>query len=126
MTEVYGIQRHLWAWGIGGGFAFLAMLIAFYSIQQHLKFNHSRIANFEVRILMMVPVYAAEAWLGLFMKEYTLYWDVLRESYEALVIYSFYQFLVGYIETGGKTIHERDDEGKRKTQKNRTGQETGT
>jgi len=35
--------------------------------------------------------------LGLYQQNLTAYWDLLRESYEALVIYAFYQFLVGVI-----------------------------
>jgi len=57
----------------------------------------------------MVPIYAFEAWLGLFLKQYALYWTVLRETYESLVVYSFYQFLVGYIGNREKLVTVLDD-----------------
>ena len=45
----------------------------------------------------MVPLYAVNAYFGLVMKDHTEYWDLAREAYEAVVIYSFYEFLVAYI-----------------------------
>lgn len=46
------------------------------------------------RILLMVPFYSIQSWLGLRFISASLCFDVLREIYEAVVIYSFYQFLV--------------------------------
>jgi hypothetical protein len=42
-----------------------------------------------VRVFMMVPIYAVEAWLGLWAHHYTEYWDLARECYEAYAIYAF-------------------------------------
>jgi hypothetical protein len=97
MTEIVGIQRHIWAWLIAAVFAALAIIISFVQIRQHFRFNTSKVSKYEIRVLFMVPVYAAAAWLGLYQKRFTLYWDVGRECYEALVIYSFYQFLEVYL-----------------------------
>lgn len=53
--------------------------------------------RYVIRILMLVPIYSLESWFGLRFNDASLYLDVLREVYEALVIYSFYQFLVFYL-----------------------------
>lgn len=45
----------------------------------------------------MVPIYALESWLGLRFAGIALYFDLLRECYEAFVIYSFFQLLVTYL-----------------------------
>jgi len=45
----------------------------------------------------MVPIYAVLAFCALFWREHELYFDLIRESYEAFVIYSFLQFLVKYM-----------------------------
>jgi len=101
MTEYYHIEQHVWAWAIAGLFSFSATIIALIHMRLHYKFNQNHLLlKYVMRILGMVPLYAIEAWLGLYAKNYTMYWDVLRECYEALVIYSFYQFLVTYL--GGK------------------------
>ena len=42
----------------------------------------------------MVPIYAWASWLGLTYPDAALYFDFLRECYEAFVIYCFFQLLV--------------------------------
>ena len=42
----------------------------------------------------MVPIYAWASWLGLTYPHLALYFDFLRECYEAFVIYCFFQLLV--------------------------------
>jgi len=54
--------------------------------------------SYTVRVLLMVPVYSAASWLGLYQKQYGAYWDLARETYEAVAIYSFYQFLMCYLQ----------------------------
>ena len=48
----------------------------------------------------MVPIYAACAWFALVYKDYALYFDVFRETYEAVTIYSFFALLIAFY--GGK------------------------
>ena len=43
-------------------------------------------------MLLMVRIYSTTAWFGLVLNDYTLFWDIIRESYEALTIYSFFAF----------------------------------
>ena len=45
------------------------------------------VVQYVVRILWMVPIYATNSWFGLRFKHISLYVDVLREGYEAFVIY---------------------------------------
>ena len=42
----------------------------------------------------MVPIYAFTSWLGLTYPQVALYFDFIRECYEAFVIYCFFQLLV--------------------------------
>lgn len=97
MVEYAGIDRHVWAWAIGGVFAYVALIIACVHIALHMKYNSSQMFKYEVRILFMVVVYCLCGWWGLYQKQYTEYYDLLRETYEAIVVYSFYRFLVVYI-----------------------------
>lgn len=91
------IERHEVAWIVGGIFAFAAVGFSFFQIRGHLLYTRDMYRKYVVRILLMVPLYAIEAWLGLRFKDATMYFDVLRECYEAFVIFSFYQFLVIYL-----------------------------
>lgn len=50
-----------------------------------------------IRILFMVPVYSLNSWLALYFSEQKVYFETLRESYEAYVIYSFFHLLLNYL-----------------------------
>jgi len=52
-----------------------------------------------VRILLMVPIYAIDSWLSFRYYWLSVYFDMFRDCYEAIVIYEFYILLVEY--TGG-------------------------
>lgn len=91
-------SAHQLAWRIGGAFAIVATLISFAQIRMHVRWNtNSRLRVYILRILLMVPIYALESWLGLRFKATAAYFDTMRECYESLVIYSFYAFLVEYL-----------------------------
>jgi len=91
------IRRHVWTWVVGGLCAFTACILSFIQIGAHVRYNFSPMAKFEIRILILVPIYAICAWFGLYYKELTEYYDVVRETYEAVALYCFYRFLVVYI-----------------------------
>lgn len=46
----------------------------------------------------MVPIYAVDCWLALRFKEATIYFDTIRECYEAYVIYNFYTYCTVYLQ----------------------------
>lgn len=50
-----------------------------------------------VRIVLMVPIYAWSAWIGLIFIEWAPYVDFIRISYEAYVIYNFLLLLTKYL-----------------------------
>jgi len=88
---IFNIESHVLGWMVGGIFAFLAILIALVEMIQHCKYNPDpMMRRYVLRIIFMVPLYAIQSWMGLLMREYTEYWDLAREAYEAVVIYSFY------------------------------------
>uniref|UniRef100_A0A6B2L7G1 Transmembrane protein 184C n=1 Tax=Arcella intermedia TaxID=1963864 RepID=A0A6B2L7G1_9EUKA len=49
-------------------------------------------------MILMVPVYGINSLLSLIWKEYGLYFDLVRDCYEAYVIYQFFSLLTAYIE----------------------------
>ena len=51
----------------------------------------------------MVPIYATQAWLGLRFIEASFAFTCMRELYEALVIFTFMQFLLAYLGGPGFT-----------------------
>eukprot|EP01084_Bolivina_argentea_P020695 38480_1 len=89
------LPNHIKAALIGGFFAFFAISISFYEIYKHVQFNHNKyIRRYIIRILLMVPVYAIESWFGILYPSSSVYLNALRDIYEAITIFSFYQLLV--------------------------------
>ncbi len=96
-------ERHQWLWLISGLAAGLAVLVTLRTIYLHLRsFTNLVQQTHIVRIMIMVPVYAIDSWLSYRFFRYSVYFDLVRDTYEALVVYEFYALLVSYI--GG---HER-------------------
>eukprot|EP01084_Bolivina_argentea_P229423 387220_1 len=95
MPEILGIELHIWADYIAFAFALLASILCAIQIHHHIYHNHEpQTRKYIIRILLMVIVYCIESWFGLYDPHLSLYLDTIRDTYEALVIYSFYQLLI--------------------------------
>jgi len=87
------------AWGVSGGCTCLACLLSLVLIYLHLtNWTCPEQQIYIVRLILMVPIYAIDSWFSLRWKDYTIYFDLLRDCYEAFVIYQFFQLLTAYIE----------------------------
>ncbi|XP_077979753.1 transmembrane protein 184B-like isoform X2 [Glandiceps talaboti] len=91
--------------GISGTFAWLAILITVHQIYLHLRYyccpNEQR---WIVRILFIVPIYAFDSWLSLLFigkDNYYVYFNSIRDCYEAFVIYNFLSLCYEYL--GGES-----------------------
>lgn len=92
---------------ISGLFCWLAVLVTGHQIYKHLRFytvpNEQR---WIVRILFIVPIYSFDSWLSLLFfnqNQYYIYFDTIRNCYEAFVIYNFLSLCYeGYL--GGESI----------------------
>ncbi|XP_047120802.1 transmembrane protein 184C [Schistocerca piceifrons] len=83
---------------VGGVFALMALPISIWEIIQHMVFyTKPHLQKHIIRILWMVPIYALNAWIGLLCPQQSIYYDSLRECYEAYVIYNFMTYLLNYL-----------------------------
>ena len=100
-TSYFGVERHVWAWGIGTGFALSALLISGALLIQTWRLNPlPLIRRWVLLVLLMVPIYSVFAWLGLVLKNQSAYWDLVRECYEAVALWAFFEFLTAYLGGG--------------------------
>lgn len=79
-------------------FSIIAIAVSFFLIFMHathyLKpFEQRHI----IRILFMVPVYAAVSFLSFYYYNHSVYFEVLRDCYEAFAIASFFSLLCSYV-----------------------------
>ena len=95
MADFLGFELHVWADYIAAVFALFACILCAIQIHHHIYHNHQPdTRKYIIRILLMVIVYCIESWWGLLDPNVSLYLDTLRDTYEALVIYSFYSLLI--------------------------------
>lgn len=90
---------------LAGVLTALAVLLSVRHIKEHL--THYKVPEFQlhiVRILAIVPIYSLTSWLALIVKDErgTMVLEVIRDSYEAYVIYNFVVLLINY---GGGHLH---------------------
>lgn len=83
---------------VGGLFTCLTLPLSLWGILQHLvHFTKPEFQRHIIRILWMVPIYSVNAFLGMRFSKYSVYFDSLRECYEAYVIYNFMRYLLNYL-----------------------------
>ncbi|CAN8002532.1 unnamed protein product [Ixodes hexagonus] len=92
------------AQAISGAFVWTALIITCHQIYQHLRFyTLPSEQRWIVRILFIVPIYAFDSWLSLlfFRENYYIYFNSVRDWYEAFVIYNFLSLCYEYL--GGES-----------------------
>ncbi|KUI55202.1 hypothetical protein VP1G_02525 [Cytospora mali] len=77
--------------------ALLAMFTSFYLIWMHaLNYTKPEEQKYIIRILLMVPIYAASSFLQLRYYHSAVYYSVISDCYEAFAISSFFGLLCQY------------------------------
>jgi len=61
----------------------------------------------------MVPIYAADSWFSIMFYNYSLYFDLPRDMYEAYVIYQFFVLLVAFLGEEDALIANLEDKTRR-------------
>lgn len=59
-----------------------------------------------IRILLMIPIYSTVSFLSFLNYEHSIYYEVLRDCYEAFAIASFFALLCTYIQP---TLHDQKE-----------------
>ncbi|CAB1338257.1 unnamed protein product [Coregonus sp. 'balchen'] len=102
------------AQALSGFFVWTALLFTCHQIYMHLRYYSSpNEQRHIVRILFIVPIYAFDSWLSLLFftnEEYYVYFDTVRDCYEAFVIYNFLSLCYEYL--GGESAIMAEIRGK--------------
>ncbi|KAJ8384134.1 hypothetical protein AAFF_G00208360 [Aldrovandia affinis] len=102
------------AQAVSGFFVWTALLLTCHQIYMHLKYYSSpNEQRHIVRILFIVPIYAFDSWLSLLFftnDQYYVYFDTVRDCYEAFVIYNFLSLCYEYL--GGESAIMSEIRGK--------------
>jgi len=96
-TDLSDFNIFNYAWIITAVCVVLATILTTRLIYMHCLYFHKPAQQKHiVRILLMVPIYAIDSWLSFRFYWLSVYFDLFRDCYEAIVIYEFYMLLVEY------------------------------
>jgi len=90
-------------------FVWLAILISCHHIYMHLKFSTMPSEQrYIVRILFIVPMFGFDSWLSLLYvkQDIYVYFDAIKDWYEAFVIYNFMSLCYEYLGGEGNIMSE--------------------
>ncbi|XP_057603646.1 transmembrane protein 184A isoform X2 [Hippopotamus amphibius kiboko] len=100
--------------GVAGIFVWTALVLTGHQIYLHLRsYTVPNEQRYIIRLLFIVPVYAFDSWLSLLLlggHQYYVYFDSVRDCYEAFVIYSFLSLCFQYL--GGESAIMAEIRGK--------------
>ncbi|KAJ5776619.1 uncharacterized protein N7511_001630 [Penicillium nucicola] len=83
---------------VAGVSALVSSLLSFVSIWFQTKnYRKPLLQRYVVRILLMVPIYAASSWTSIVSLKAAQFLDPIRDIYEAFTIYTFFQLLINFL-----------------------------
>ncbi|KAJ9203649.1 hypothetical protein DTO164E3_279 [Paecilomyces variotii] len=83
---------------VAGVASLVASLLSFLSIWLQTKnYRKPLLQRYVVRILLMVPIYAASSWTSIVSLRASMWVDPIRDVYEAFTIYTFFQLLINFL-----------------------------
>jgi hypothetical protein len=102
---------------LAGTFCLLAILISMWHMTAHIRqFNHPFVQRKILAILWMSPIYAITSWLSLVFPKFEGYLSIIKDFYEAYVIYQFLGFCISVLgrdhsneKESGKNGHDNND-----------------
>lgn len=101
--DQFSAENSFMVFQLAGTFTLLASLISMWHMTSHLRrFNQPFVQRKILAILWMSPVYGATSWLSLVLPEYEGYFAVIKDFYEAYVIYQFMSFLIAVLGKGDR------------------------
>ncbi|KAF5177577.1 Transmembrane protein, partial [Thalictrum thalictroides] len=82
-----------------------SIVLAIFHIYRHLmNYTEPTYQRYIVRIIFMVPVYALMSFLSLVLNESSIYFNSIREVYEAWVIYNFLALCLAWVGGPGAVV----------------------
>ncbi|CAG8657599.1 19711_t:CDS:2 [Racocetra persica] len=93
------LDAHRIGWAVSGLCAFVATVVSLYLIIKHSQYYHRpEYQRHIIRIVLMVPIYAVISWLSYRFFHYSIYFETVRDCYEAFVLAAFFALLTQYVE----------------------------
>jgi len=100
-TSLFTSHRYTFhdlALAVSAAFGLVAIIVSFVLMFLHAThYSRPRQQRHIIRILFMVPIYALVSFLSIWFYIHSVYYEVLRDCYEAFAIASFFSLMSAYI-----------------------------
>jgi len=104
-NDQFSMENSFMIWQLAGTFTLLSCLISMWHMSAHLReLNQPIIQRKILAILWMCPIYAITSWFSLVFPSTEGYLAIVKDAYEAYIIYQFLSFCISVI---GKGKHEK-------------------
>ncbi|CAJ1006406.1 putative Organic solute transporter Ostalpha [Leishmania naiffi] len=85
--------------------AVICCFISFSDLREHLsRFDYPKLQVLEMRIILMVPIYAVFSALSLLFYRWRFFFETVRDTYESFVLYIFFMLMVSYCGGEGQLL----------------------
>ncbi|KAL7506489.1 hypothetical protein ACHAXN_003772 [Cyclotella atomus] len=101
--DQFSTENSFMVYQLAGTFTLLGCLISMWHMTNHLRsFKQPFVQRKILAILWMCPIYSVTSWLSLVIPTIEGYLAILKDMYEAYVIYQFLSFLIAVLGKGDR------------------------
>jgi len=101
--DQFSTENSFMVYQLAGTFTLLGCLISMWHMTSHLRNFHQPFVQRKIlAILWMCPIYSITSWLSLVVPAMEGYLAILKDLYEAYVIYQFLSFLIAVLGKGNR------------------------
>jgi len=101
--DQFSMENSFMVYQLAGTFTLLSCLISMWHMSAHLrKLNQPQVQRKILAILWMSPIYAVTSWFSLVFHSAEGYLAILKDFYEAYVIYQFLSFCIAVLGKGDR------------------------
>jgi len=101
--DQFSTENSFMIYQLAGTFTLLGCLISMWHMTSHLRaFNQPPVQRKILAILWMCPIYSITSWLSLVIPSIEGYLAILKDMYEAYVIYTFLSFCIAVLGKGDR------------------------
>eukprot|EP00804_Cyclotella_cryptica_P029207 CCRYP_011648-RA/>CCRYP_011648-RA protein AED:0.06 eAED:0.06 QI:253/1/1/1/0.75/0.6/5/458/777 len=101
--DQFSTENSFMVYQLAGTFTLLGCLISMWHMTSHLRSFHQPFVQRKIlAILWMCPIYSVTSWMSLVVPSIEGYLAILKDLYEAYVIYQFLSFLIAVLGKGNR------------------------
>ena len=107
--DQFALENNFMLYQLAGTFTLIGGLISMWHVTSHLRNFHNPVVQRKIlAILWMAPIYSTTSWFSLVFTGAESYLSIVKDCYEAYVVYVFLSFLISVMGNGDRdTVVEK-------------------